>query len=90
MRVVGDSALRAAHLESRLGMKLLSAEEHTAYAGRHFMDCIVRLNGQVYAVRRVPVTIRDVQHVARNPPRPAYTKLTSLLRRRRKAFEVAV
>lgn len=67
----------------RVGMRLLTAEEHTAYVGRHFMDCIVRLNGQVYAVRRVPVTIRDVQHVARNPPKPLYTKLQSRFRRRR-------
>ena len=67
----------------RVGMRLLSANEHTAYVGRHFMDCVVRLSGQVYAVRRVPVTIRDIQHVARNPPRPAYTKLRSLFRRRR-------
>lgn len=67
----------------RVGMRLLTAEEHTAYVGRHFMDCIVRLNGQVYAVRRVPVTIRDVHHVARNPPRPAYTKLRSRFHRRR-------
>jgi hypothetical protein len=50
----------------RVGVCLLSADEHTAYVGRHFMDCVVRLNGQVYAVRRVPVTIRDIQHVARN------------------------
>jgi hypothetical protein len=67
----------------RVGMRLLSAEEHTAYVGRHFMDCIVRLNGQVYAARRVPVTIRDVQHVARNSPRPSYTKIRSFFRRRR-------
>lgn len=67
----------------RVGMRLLTTDEHTAYVGRHFMDCIVRLNGQVYAVRRVPVTIRDVQHVQRNPPKPAYTKLKSLFRRRR-------
>ncbi len=67
----------------RAGMRMLSADEHTAYAGRHFMDCIVRLSGQVYAVRRVPVTIRDVQHVSRNPPKPAYTKLRSTFRRRR-------
>lgn len=67
----------------RVGMRLLTTDEHTAYVGRHFMDCIVRLNGQVYAVRRVPVTIRDVQHVHRNPPKPAYTKLKSLFRRRR-------
>lgn len=67
----------------RVGMRLLTADEHTAYVGRHFMDCVVRMGGQVYAVRRVPVTIRDVQHVVRNPPRPSYTKLRSLLPRRR-------
>lgn len=67
----------------RMGMRLLGTDEHTAYAGRHFMDCIVRLNGQVFAVRRVPVTVRDVQHVPRNPPRPSYTKLKSHMRRRR-------
>jgi hypothetical protein len=67
----------------QIGIRKLSAEEHTAYVGRHFMDCIVRVNGQVYAVRRVPVTIRDVPNVLRNPPRPAYTKLKSFLRRRR-------
>ena len=65
-----------------LGIRLLTTTEHTAYVGRHFMDCVVRLNGTVYALRRVPVTIRDVQHVQRNPPRPAYTKLRSFLRRR--------
>jgi hypothetical protein len=66
----------------RVGMRLLTANEHTAYVGRHFMDCIVRLNGQVYAARRVPVTIRDVKHVERNPPKPSYTKLKSFFRRR--------
>jgi hypothetical protein len=66
-----------------VGMRQLTAVEHTAYVGRHFMDCVIRLNGQVYAVRRVPVIVRDVQHVERNPPRPAYTKLRSYLRRRR-------
>lgn len=67
----------------RVGMRLLIAEERTAYMGRHFMDCIVRLNGRIYAVRRVPVTIRDVRHVARNPPKPSYTKLRSRFRSRR-------
>lgn len=67
----------------RIGMRLLSTEEQTVYVGRHFMDCVIRLNGQVYAVRRVPVTIRDVQHIARNPPRPPYAKLRSLFRRHR-------
>jgi hypothetical protein len=67
----------------KIGIRKLSAEERTAYAGRQFMDCIIRMNGQVYAVRRVPVNIRDIRHVPRNPPRPAYTKIRSFLRTRR-------
>ena len=67
----------------RMGIRMLEADEHTAYAGLHFMDCVVRFNGQVYAVRRVPVTVKDVNYPARNPPRPAYTKLFSKFRRRR-------
>lgn len=66
----------------RVGMRILSAEEHTAYRGRHFMDCVVRLNGQIYAVRRVPVAVRDIQHPERNPPKPSYTKIRSVFRRR--------
>ncbi len=46
------------------------------------MDCVIRLNGSVYALRRVPVTVRDVQQVARNPPRPTYTRLRSFIKRR--------
>jgi hypothetical protein len=67
----------------RMGVRMLEADEHTAYAGLHFMDCVVRFNGQVYAVRRVPVTVKDINYPARNPQRPAYTKLFSKLRRRR-------
>lgn len=59
----------------QIAMRLLTAEEHTKYAGLHFMDCVIRNNGGLYAARRVPVTIRDVQRVVRNPPRPAYSKL---------------
>jgi hypothetical protein len=66
----------------RLGIKLLTAEEHTAYAGRHFMDCVIRLNGQVYAVRRVSVTVLDHKPQPRNPSKPAYVKLRSFLKRR--------
>ena len=65
----------------RVGMRLLQAEERTRYLGTHHMDCIVRVNGQVYAARRVPVTIRDVQHQLPAPARPAYTRL-SIKRRR--------
>jgi hypothetical protein len=79
----GEADARSDLGHRQLGMRLLSVTEHTAYEGRHFMDCIIRVNGQVYAVRRVPVNIRDGQHAARNPPRPAYTKLRSALRRGR-------
>jgi Adenylyl/Guanylyl and SMODS C-terminal sensor domain len=84
VRNEGGEADARSDLGHRLvGMRLLSADEHTAYVGRHFMDCVVRVNGQAYALRRVPVTIRDVQHVSRNPPIPAYTRIRSALRRRR-------
>ncbi len=84
VRNEGDEADAQSDLGHRqIGMRMITVTEHTAYAGRHFMDCIVRLNGQVYAVRRVPVNIRDVPHIARNPPRPPYTKLRSFLRRNR-------
>jgi hypothetical protein len=67
----------------RIGIRLYSVEEHTAYAGLHYMDCVVRSNGQVYAVRRVPVQIKDIKYPPRNPPKPAYTKIRSLRRGRR-------
>jgi len=59
-----------------MGMQLLQAEERTRYLGTHHMDCIVRVNGQVYAARRVPVTVRDVEHQVHKPPRPSYTRLS--------------
>lgn len=67
----------------RIGVRMMSVTETTVYSGRHFMDCIIRLHGQVYAVRRVAVNIRDKPLAARNPPRPAYTKLKSFLKRNR-------
>lgn len=83
VRNEGDEAdLRSDLGHRRIGMKMLTANEHTAYGGRHFMDCIIRLNGQVYSVRRIPVTVRSLPFASRNPVRPAYTKLRSLLRRR--------
>lgn len=78
-----DADLRSDLGHRNVGIRLLTVEERTAYVGRHFMDCVVRLNGQIYAVRRVPVTVRGVQYPARNPPRPTYTKIRSLFRRRR-------
>lgn len=83
VRNEGEEADKISDLGHRtVGMRLLENDEHTAYAGRHFMDCVVRLNGTVYAVRRVPVSIRDIERPARNPPRPQYTKLRKYLKRR--------
>lgn len=65
----------------RMGMRLLQAEERTRYLGTHYMDCIVRVNGQVYAARRVAVTIRDVQHHVHAPAKPSYTRLRMKRRR---------
>ncbi len=79
----GEADSRSDLGHRRVGMRMISAKEHTAYVGRQFMDCVVRVHGQVYAVRRVPVTIRNLPYVPRNPPAPAYTKLRSMLRRRR-------
>lgn len=78
----GEANARSDLGHRQIGMRMLSMTENTAYSGRHFMDCIVRLNGQVYAVRRVPVSIRSLPSAVRNPPRPPYTKLRSFLRRK--------
>lgn len=83
VRNEGEEADTLSDLGHRaIGMRLMTTEEHTAYSGRHFMDCIVRVNGNVFAVRRVPVTVRNIQYPPRNSPKPAYTKLKSFLRRR--------
>lgn len=62
---LGHSRVRAMGFET---------EESTAYVGKHYMDCVIRLNGNIFAVRRVPVSVRATEYPARNPPRPAYVK----------------
>ncbi len=42
---------------TRGGIGLLSVDEHTAYLGKHYMDCVIRSNGSVFAARRVAVFI---------------------------------
>ncbi len=59
----------------------METTENTAYLGRHFMDCVVKLEGSIWAVRRVPVRVRAAAP-PRNPPRPQWVKVRSLLRRR--------
>jgi len=68
----------------RVGTHMTRADEHTAYTGMHYMDCVVRNSGTVYAVRRIPVNIVPGALPARNPARPAYTKLRSMFRRHRR------
>ncbi|MBD5605041.1 MAG: nucleotidyltransferase [Candidatus Eremiobacteraeota bacterium] len=43
----------------RIVVGVMHASETTKYAGRHFMDCVVKRNGRIYAARRVPVTVTN-------------------------------
>ena len=53
-----------------------SANERSAYNGTHFMDCVLRHNGRVFGVRRVPVRITGIAAPRRNPlRRPGYVQL---------------
>lgn len=54
----------------------LTAHEHSAYRGTHYMDCIVKVGRQTVAIRRVPVTIAGIAMPRRNPAaRPDYVRL---------------
>jgi hypothetical protein len=54
----------------------LTARRDSAYTGTHYMDCILRQNGRIYGVRRVPVRITGVSLPPRNPAkRPEWTSL---------------
>ncbi|MEP0710224.1 MAG: CBASS cGAMP synthase [Parvibaculum sp.] len=53
----------------------LSASEHSAYKGRHFMDVAIKLNGVLIGRRRIPVTITGLGLPPRNPKKkPEYVK----------------
>lgn len=66
----------------RSSARMFTVDEHTAYVGSHHMDCVIRVHGSVYAVRRVPVTVRDIKHL---PPassnNPAWRRLKSAKKR---------
>lgn len=83
VRNEGQEAERIGDLGHRLvTARMLTNTEHTAYAGRHFMDCVVKQHGVVFAVRRIVVKVRNQTLPPRNPPqRPAYTRLKSFRRR---------
>jgi hypothetical protein len=49
--------------------------EQSAYNGTHYMDCVVKLRGQLIGFRRVPVQVSGAAVPPRNPlKRPSYTK----------------
>lgn len=56
------------------GRRALECEERTAYFGRHFMDCIVRLSGRVIAVKRVPVYVKAPTFNKTLPAKPWYRR----------------
>lgn len=56
------------------GERLLEVTRNTSYYGRHFMDCTVRLFGQVVALKRVPVYVKDNLFLKNLPPKPWYKR----------------
>lgn len=67
---------------SRRGIGMYTAGERSAYIGKHYMDCVVRLNGSVFAVRRVPVFVKPDQQKLLAQSKRAWTKLRTRRGRR--------
>jgi len=75
VRNEGDEAENINDLGHKAGSSI-TATEHSAYVGTHYMDCVLRHTGRVIAVRRVPVEITGIAAPRRNPIRqPAYTRI---------------
>jgi hypothetical protein len=66
VRNEGTEAEMLNDLGHRAGSGLI-ARRDSAYTGTHYMDCILRQNGRIYGVQRVPVRISGVNTPARNP-----------------------
>lgn len=80
----GDEADNIGDLgHAKRGIGLFSAEERTAYLGKHYVDCVIRCNGAVFAVRRVPVFIEPDQQKLLARARTGWTKLRTRRGRRR-------
>lgn len=75
VRNEGDEAEYINDLGHRAGTGF-TASESSAYNGTHYMDCILRQNGRIYGVRRIPVRISGISAPLRNPvTRPSWTNL---------------
>jgi hypothetical protein len=76
VRNEGQEAEQENDLGHRAGTGF-SASRNSAYAGRHFMDVTVRVNGMLIGQRRVPVTIHGIRIPVPKITRPEWTKFRS-------------
>lgn len=53
----------------------LTATEHSAYNGTHFMDCTAIQGNRIIGITRVMVRIHSAKAPRRNPPKPAWVRL---------------
>jgi Adenylyl/Guanylyl and SMODS C-terminal sensor domain len=80
----GEEAVHIGDLgHFRRGINMLTVEENTAYLGKHYMDCVIRLNGTIFAVRRVPVNIKPDQKILLAQAQRSWTTLRTRKGRRR-------
>ncbi|MCV2436888.1 cyclic GMP-AMP synthase DncV-like nucleotidyltransferase [Paucibacter sp. DJ2R-2] len=80
----GEEAVHIGDLgHSRRGINMHTASESTAYLGKHHMDCVIRLNGTIFAVRRLPVHIKPNQQKLLAQAQRSWTKLRTRKSRRR-------
>lgn len=69
---------------TRGGIGMHRVEERTAYAGKQYIDMVIRCNGSVYAARRIAVHIEDAKEAAKPRATPrAWITLRSRKARRR-------
>ena len=79
----GDEAADIGDLgHHRSEVAMFTANEHTAYVGTHFMDCLIERDGAILALRRVPVTIIDSPSKRLQKSKPPYYKQFTNRRRR--------
>ena len=75
VRNEGDEAEYTNDLGHRAGAGF-TATENSAYTGTHYMDCILRQNGRIYGVMRIPVRISGINAPLRNPvAKPSWTNV---------------
>ncbi|WP_441318275.1 CBASS cGAMP synthase [Herbaspirillum seropedicae] len=68
---------------ARGGIRMLSVEEHSGYLGKHYMDCVIRNNGSLFAARRVAVYIESALALRQPKAQKNWLKLRTRRGRRR-------